>query len=127
MTAKNVFWMVPRRKTDLFLWLLEQLMKENNWCVHMKGRVIRLRRWDIDYEFCPLGAVFLFLTGKRVQNCFWFPEIEKGLSFPGSEIVDIAYAVDGSGGNRPYDKKLRDKVLRALGLKPESRQEYFFN
>ncbi|MFA6552347.1 MAG: hypothetical protein WCT19_02485 [Candidatus Paceibacterota bacterium] len=107
--------------TESFFEKLNLLIKNGDWESFLgkdtERKNILLKRKNSETLFCPLSAVYFFLTGREIhRGSFIFKELTDEFSFPWWEILEIAYAETACNVSRFYDQKLRNRLLGTLNL-----------
>lgn len=100
---------------------LGSMQHDSPWSSSVEDGCIHMRHARCDIIFVPLTAVYYDLTGIEIhRGSFWVEEMTRLNGFSRFELLRISHATfacncDSIVG-RGYCPKLRDNLLKAVGL-----------
>ena len=106
---------------DEFLSRLSTLRKRPEWSAFVENDCIMLRHAKCEIRFTPLTAVYYQLSGIEIHHgSFWAEELTREYDLSWHDALTLSHAIFAcncdSVVGRGYDRGLRDKLLRAVGL-----------
>ncbi|MDO8564429.1 MAG: hypothetical protein Q7R88_00340 [bacterium] len=104
-----------------YIELLAVLFGTGNWTARVLKRCIHLYHVGSDEVFSPTTALHYHLTAgaEKIGRGFFYEEFSILTGMPWWLMLEISYAEIACDCGRQYDRRLRNRILEALGQPAE--------